>query len=118
MTLGGTNTYLVGSDPCWVIDPGPAEDSHLEAIRALADERGGIGGVVLTHGHADHSDALGPLGVEAAWGRAGSVDEAAALSAAWTTLATAGERLSLGSLPAGRGATQAADTPERSDRSS
>lgn len=55
MTLEGTNTYLFGSDPCLVIDPGPADESHLDAIRAAASERGGIGGVLLTHGHEDHS---------------------------------------------------------------
>ncbi len=55
MTLEGTNTYLFGSDPCMVIDPGPADQSHIEAIRAAAVERGGIGGVLLTHGHEDHA---------------------------------------------------------------
>ena len=55
MTLEGTNTYLFGSDPCLVIDPGPADQSHIEAIRAAAGERGGIGGVLLTHGHEDHA---------------------------------------------------------------
>jgi glyoxylase-like metal-dependent hydrolase (beta-lactamase superfamily II) len=55
MTLEGTNTYLFGSDPCLVIDPGPADQSHIGAIRAAADERGGIGGVLLTHSHEDHA---------------------------------------------------------------
>ncbi len=58
MTLEGTNTYLVGRDPAYVIDPGPAIDSHVEAIRMTADDRGGIGGVLLTHSHADHTDAV------------------------------------------------------------
>ena len=26
LTLTGTNTWLVGRDPCWVVDPGPALD--------------------------------------------------------------------------------------------
>ena len=43
MTLEGTNTYLYGADPCVVIDPGTEDDGHLEAIRAAADARGGIG---------------------------------------------------------------------------
>ena len=43
MTLEGTNTYLYGSDPCVVIDPGPDDAAHLDAIRAAAEERGGIG---------------------------------------------------------------------------
>jgi glyoxylase-like metal-dependent hydrolase (beta-lactamase superfamily II) len=55
MTLAGTNTYLYGSDPCTVIDPGPDDAGHLEAVRAAAEERGGIGLVLLTHGHGDHA---------------------------------------------------------------
>jgi glyoxylase-like metal-dependent hydrolase (beta-lactamase superfamily II) len=66
MTLEGTNTYVVGRDPAVVIDPGPAEDDHIEAIRRAASERGGIGTVLLTHGHGDHSDGVESLGVEPA----------------------------------------------------
>lgn len=54
MTLEGTNTYLYGGDPCVVIDPGSADEGHLDAIRAAAAERGGIGLVLLTHSHGDH----------------------------------------------------------------
>lgn len=110
MTLEGTNTYVVGSDPAWVIDPGPADPGHIAVVRECASERGGIGGVVLTHSHADHSDGVEPLGEPLAWGSAGTLDEAAALSAAWAEFADAAERLSLGSLPAGRG-TAPADPP-------
>lgn len=55
MTLEGTNTYVVGSGPAYVIDPGPADPGHLEAIRSTAEHRGGLGGIVLTHSHADHA---------------------------------------------------------------
>jgi glyoxylase-like metal-dependent hydrolase (beta-lactamase superfamily II) len=55
MTLAGTNTYLYGSDPCTVIDPGPDDAGHLEAVRTAAEERGGIGVVLLTHSHGDHA---------------------------------------------------------------
>jgi glyoxylase-like metal-dependent hydrolase (beta-lactamase superfamily II) len=64
MTLEGTNTYVVGRDPAVVIDPGPDEAEHIEAVRAAAEERGGIGTVLLTHGHGDHSDGVAALGVE------------------------------------------------------
>jgi glyoxylase-like metal-dependent hydrolase (beta-lactamase superfamily II) len=64
MTLQGTNTYLLGSDPCLVIDPGPADQGHIDAVRAAAAERGGIGGVLLTHGHDDHSAGASLLGAE------------------------------------------------------
>jgi glyoxylase-like metal-dependent hydrolase (beta-lactamase superfamily II) len=64
MTLEGTNTYLYGADPCVVIDPGPNIGSHLDAIRAAAEERGGLGLVLLTHGHGDHADGAGRLDAE------------------------------------------------------
>jgi glyoxylase-like metal-dependent hydrolase (beta-lactamase superfamily II) len=64
MTLEGTNTYLYGAEPCVVIDPGPDDAGHLNAIRVAAEERGGIGVVLLTHGHGDHADGAEGLGVE------------------------------------------------------
>jgi glyoxylase-like metal-dependent hydrolase (beta-lactamase superfamily II) len=64
MTLEGTNTYLYGADPCAVIDPGSADEGHLEAIRAAAAERGGIGLVLLTHSHGDHTEGSEELGAE------------------------------------------------------
>ncbi len=51
MTLEGTNTYVVGRDPAVLIDPGPDDAGHIEAIREVAEGRGGIGTVLLTHGH-------------------------------------------------------------------
>jgi len=61
MTLGGTNAYLYGSGPCAVIDPGPDDAGHLGAVRAGADERGGIGLILLTHSHGDHTAGAEPL---------------------------------------------------------
>jgi glyoxylase-like metal-dependent hydrolase (beta-lactamase superfamily II) len=55
MTLGGTNSYVVGSGPAYVIDPGPEDAGHVAALRDEAERRGGLGGVLLTHSHADHS---------------------------------------------------------------
>lgn len=65
MTLEGTNTYLYGEGPCAVIDPGPDDDGHVAAILAAAEQRGGIGVVLLTHSHADHAAAAERLGREA-----------------------------------------------------
>ena len=64
MTLEGTNTYLVGRDPATVIDPGPDDEAHIEAIRRAAELRGGIGTVLLTHDDADHLAGVEPLGIE------------------------------------------------------
>jgi glyoxylase-like metal-dependent hydrolase (beta-lactamase superfamily II) len=55
MTHEGTNTYLYGSGPCAVIDPGPDDAGHLEAICAAAEQRDGIGTILLTHSHGDHA---------------------------------------------------------------
>jgi len=62
MTLEGTNTYVYGADPCVVIDPGSADAGHLDRVRAAAAERGGIGTVLLTHSHADHTSGADQLG--------------------------------------------------------
>jgi glyoxylase-like metal-dependent hydrolase (beta-lactamase superfamily II) len=51
LTLDGTNTYVVGS---WVVDPGPADPVHLDAVRRAVKD--GIEGVVLTHSHSDHAE--------------------------------------------------------------
>lgn len=60
MTGPGTNTYLVGTREIAVIDPGPAVESHLQAIV------GGAGGTVrwilVTHTHSDHSPGAALLG--------------------------------------------------------
>lgn len=64
MTLNGTNTYVVGEDPAYVIDPGPEDEGHVAAIRTEVDRRGGLGGVLLTHSHADHAAAAWMLGAQ------------------------------------------------------
>jgi glyoxylase-like metal-dependent hydrolase (beta-lactamase superfamily II) len=68
LTLSGTNTWIAGRDPAWVIDPGPALDAHLDAVVATAEAHGGVGGVLLTHRHGDHAD-----GVEGLLARVGEV---------------------------------------------
>jgi glyoxylase-like metal-dependent hydrolase (beta-lactamase superfamily II) len=57
-TLTGTNSWIVGRGPAWLVDPGPALDEHLASLIAEIDHRGGLGGVALTHGHADHTEAV------------------------------------------------------------
>lgn len=58
LTLDGTNTYVLGG---WVVDPGPADETHLDAVRTVAGEA--MEGVVLTHGHPDHAEGAERLGV-------------------------------------------------------
>jgi glyoxylase-like metal-dependent hydrolase (beta-lactamase superfamily II) len=57
-TLEGTNSWLVGRDPTWLIDPGPALADHARAVAAEIDRRGGLGGTALTHDHPDHAEAV------------------------------------------------------------
>jgi glyoxylase-like metal-dependent hydrolase (beta-lactamase superfamily II) len=58
MTLDGTNTWILrepGATRSVVVDPGPADDDHLQAVLAAAGE---VGLVLFTHRHADHTEAL------------------------------------------------------------
>jgi glyoxylase-like metal-dependent hydrolase (beta-lactamase superfamily II) len=73
LTLTGTNTWLAGRDPAWVVDPGPLLEAHLAAVLAEGEARGGIGGIALTHDHRDHAEAAAELAA-----RAGGVPVAAA----------------------------------------
>lgn len=53
-TFTGTCTYIVGEGSVAVIDPGPDDPAHLEAIlAATAGEK--IAQIVITHTHRDHS---------------------------------------------------------------
>jgi glyoxylase-like metal-dependent hydrolase (beta-lactamase superfamily II) len=61
LTLSGTNTWIVGRDPTWLIDPGPALPEHLVALDDEIARRGGLGGIALTHDHADHGEAVPAL---------------------------------------------------------
>jgi glyoxylase-like metal-dependent hydrolase (beta-lactamase superfamily II) len=61
LTLSGTNTWIVDRDPAYVIDPGPALRRHVERVIAAVDARGGLGGIALTHDHADHVEGLHAL---------------------------------------------------------
>ncbi|HUS60843.1 MAG TPA: MBL fold metallo-hydrolase [Acidimicrobiales bacterium] len=62
MTGPGTNTYLVGEPggDLLVIDPGPDDQGHLDAIVAAAGT-GAIRWVTVTHTHLDHCPAAAPL---------------------------------------------------------
>jgi glyoxylase-like metal-dependent hydrolase (beta-lactamase superfamily II) len=57
-TLAGTNSWIVGEQPGWLVDPGPALPEHVEAVVAELTQRGGLGGIALTHDHHDHDAAV------------------------------------------------------------
>ena len=61
MTLDGTNTWVLqepGGSGLVVVDPGPAEDGHLDR---LVDELGDVRLVLLTHHHHDHAEVAADL---------------------------------------------------------
>lgn len=55
-TLDGTRTYLLGETA--VIDPGPAIDSHIDAIRSAMPR---LETILITHRHGDHAPGAVPL---------------------------------------------------------
>ena len=59
MTGPGTNSYIVGTRELAVIDPGPAIDSHIEALCAAVGDR--LKWILCTHTHLDHSPAAAAL---------------------------------------------------------
>ncbi|MBV1690957.1 MBL fold metallo-hydrolase [Novosphingobium sp. G106] len=60
-TFTGTQSYVVGAaGDVAVIDPGPIEDDHIEALlAAIGDAK--VSAIVCTHTHKDHSPAAAPL---------------------------------------------------------
>lgn len=74
MTGPGTNSYLVGAGAHWtVIDPGPADAGHQQALVDAAAQAGGrIERILVTHTHRDHSPGAMPLAAATGapvWGR-------------------------------------------------
>ncbi|MET0193261.1 MAG: MBL fold metallo-hydrolase [Hyphomicrobiaceae bacterium] len=60
-TFKGTNTYIVGTgDDLALIDPGPADPVHLEAILKTIGKRR-LTHILITHTHHDHTDGLPAL---------------------------------------------------------
>ncbi|HUO75111.1 MAG TPA: MBL fold metallo-hydrolase [Solirubrobacteraceae bacterium] len=57
-TLSGTNSWIIGREPAWLVDPGPALSDHVEAVSAEISQRGGLAGIALTHDHSDHTEAV------------------------------------------------------------
>ncbi len=59
MTLDGTNTWVIaepGSAAALVVDPGPADEAHLQRVLGQVTAAGQrVAQILLTHGHPDHS---------------------------------------------------------------
>jgi glyoxylase-like metal-dependent hydrolase (beta-lactamase superfamily II) len=59
-TYLGTGTYIVGTGEVCVIDPGPDDEAHLEAILKSVEGEA-LTAILITHTHIDHSPLAGPL---------------------------------------------------------
>jgi glyoxylase-like metal-dependent hydrolase (beta-lactamase superfamily II) len=59
-TFKGTNTYLVGDSDMALIDPGPEDAAHLQAILETLGRRR-LSHILITHTHRDHVDGLAAL---------------------------------------------------------
>lgn len=61
-TRWGTGTYLVGTEEVAVVDPGPDDAAHVEAVLAAVGDAT-VTHLLVTHTHADHSPAAAALQV-------------------------------------------------------
>jgi glyoxylase-like metal-dependent hydrolase (beta-lactamase superfamily II) len=59
-TFKGTNTYLVGKTTLAVIDPGPDDPAHFDAVIRAIDGRL-VSHILITHTHRDHTDLMRKL---------------------------------------------------------
>ena len=59
-TYKGTNTYILGARDPALIDPGPDDPAHLDAIlKAIGGRR--LTHILITHTHRDHTDGMPAL---------------------------------------------------------
>ncbi|MDV4159940.1 MBL fold metallo-hydrolase [Rhizobium leguminosarum] len=59
-TFFGTNSYIVGSSSVAVIDPGPEDEAHFQALMAALGGRA-VTHIFVSHTHRDHSPLAGRL---------------------------------------------------------
>jgi glyoxylase-like metal-dependent hydrolase (beta-lactamase superfamily II) len=65
MTFDGTNSWVLhepGRRGAVIVDPGPDQPEHLDAlVRVAVEQGGGVTAILLSHGHGDHSQAVPEL---------------------------------------------------------
>ena len=89
MTFTGTRSYVLGEGEVAVIDPGPDDPRHLDALAAaVAGERVAV--VLVTHAHRDHSAGAAAFAARVGAPILAHGDPAGARSPAMATLAAAG----------------------------
>lgn len=62
-TFTGTNSFLLGTDEVAIVDPGPDDDHHFDALLSAINDRP-VTAILLTHTHKDHSSLAGRLAAE------------------------------------------------------
>jgi glyoxylase-like metal-dependent hydrolase (beta-lactamase superfamily II) len=60
LTLDGTRTYVLGGEPCVVVDPGPDLGDHLDAVE-VALGAAEVAAICITHYHHDHAAGAAEL---------------------------------------------------------
>jgi glyoxylase-like metal-dependent hydrolase (beta-lactamase superfamily II) len=61
MTGPGTNSYLIGRSELALIDPGPEDEGHREALLTAVAARGTLRWILVTHTHPDHAPGAAAL---------------------------------------------------------
>lgn len=62
MTYTGTRTYIVGAGEVAVIDPGPDDAAHREAVARALEPGETVAAIIVTHAHRDHSEGAAAMG--------------------------------------------------------
>jgi glyoxylase-like metal-dependent hydrolase (beta-lactamase superfamily II) len=104
-----TNTFVIGTGPCYLLDPGPTEASEQQRLFDVLDEHAHAGprltAVVLSHHHPDHIGAARACAERyhvPVWAHAATAEKLKDRIIINRTLDD-GERLNLGRCPDGGG---------------
>jgi len=90
MTFTGTRSYIVGRGEVAVIDPGPDDPAHLDAILAALGPGEEVAAILVTHSHLDHSPGARRLAARTGAAVLGFGPHGAGMSAAMRELSAAG----------------------------
>ena len=55
LTGAGTNSFLIGTSDLALVDPGPLDDAHCQALMDAVEKHQRISHIFVTHSHLDHS---------------------------------------------------------------